>query len=61
MQPGFKIDFEDCTFGNVLAKNKYRPRSNFIMQLETYVECNDSGNNTGFFVWITRRSDRLKK
>ena len=55
---GFKIDHEDCTFGQIMAKGKYKPRSNFIMELETYVE---AGSNTGFIVWVTRRSDHLKK
>lgn len=54
----FKVDEEDCTFGLLLAKGQYKPKSNFIMELVTYVE---AGNNSGYFVNITRRSDRLKK
>lgn len=57
---GFKVDVDDCTFGQILSKNRYRSRSNFIMELETFVE--GGGNNSaGFYVWITRRSDRLRK
>ena len=54
----FKVDYEDCTFGLLLAKGQYKPKSNFTMELMTYVE---AGSNSGFFTNITRRSDGLKK
>ena len=54
----FKVDYEDCTFGLLLAKGQYKPKSNFTMELMTYVE---AGSNSGFFANVTRRSDRLKK
>ena len=38
--------------------NNYKPKSNFTMELMTYVE---AGSNSGFFANVTRRSDRLKK
>ena len=55
------MDVEDCTFGQIVgSKNRYKPRSNFIMDLETFVE-GGANNGAGFYVWITRRSDRLRK
>ena len=54
----FRVDEEDCTFGMLMSKGFYKPKSNFIMELATYVE---AASNSGYFVYITRRSDRLKK
>lgn len=54
----FKVDEEDCTFGLLTAKGHYKPKSNFIMELATYVE---AGSSSGYFVHVTRRNDRLKK
>ena len=56
----FKVDEESCTFGQLLAKGEYRPKSNFIMELDTYVEVGP-GTEAGYFVWVTRRSDRERK
>ena len=56
----FKVDEESCTFGLLLAKGEYRPKSNFIMELDTYVEAGP-GTEAVFFVWITRRSNRERK
>ena len=58
MIQAFRVDVEKCNFGSVSAKNEYKAKSNFLMELETYVE---AGDNTGFFVWITKASNREKK
>ncbi len=42
----FKVDADDCTIGLLLAKGYYKPKSNFIMELVTYVE---GGSNSGYF------------
>ena len=56
----FKVDEESCTFGQLSAKGQYRAKSNFIMELDTYVEAGP-GTEAGFFVWITRRTNRERK
>lgn len=52
------MDTETCTFGIVNGKGEYRPKSNFTIELESFV---DAGASTGFFAWITRKSDRKRK
>ena len=52
------MDNETCRFGCVSAKREYKPRSNFKVELETFVE---AGDNTVFFVWITRASNKERK
>ena len=54
------MDEESCTLGLILTKDEYRPKSNFIMELDTYVEAGP-GTEAGFFVWITRRTNHEKK
>ena len=53
----YRVSLQDCTFGNVTAKNEYKERSNFSMELDTFVD----GKNAGYFVWVTRKSDNQRK
>ena len=50
----FRIDEDSCTFGMVTTKGEYKPKSNFTMRLECFVE---AGASTGYFVWVKRKSD----
>ena len=45
----------NCTFGLISKDHRYKPKSNFSMKLKTFVE---AGPHTGFFVLVTRKSDR---
>ena len=51
------MDEKTCTFGTVSAKGEYRERSNFVLQLDVYVD----GDNAGFFAWVTRKSDGQRR
>ena len=53
----YRVSVQDCTFGNVTAKNEYKERSNFSVELDTFVD----GQNAGYFVWVTRKSDNQRK
>lgn len=53
----YRVDMQKCSFGTVTAKGEYREKSNFSMELDKYVD----GTNAGFFVWISRKSDNLRK
>lgn len=53
----FRVSLQDSTFGNVTAKGEYKERSNFSMELDTFVD----GQNAGYFVWVTRKSDNQRK
>ena len=53
---GFRVDPESCTFGMVV-KGRYKPKSNFAIELVTHVE---AGDHTGFFANITRSESHTK-
>ena len=48
---------DSCTFGTVSTKGEYREKSNFSIELETYVD----GDNAGYFAWVKRKSDGRRK
>ena len=52
------MDVDRFTFGSVSAKDLYKPKSNFMIELETFVE---AGDNTGYFAWITKASNKERK
>ena len=54
----FKVDEATCTFGTITAKGEYKPRSNFTIQLVTYVE---AGESTGYFARVKRKTDGLTR
>ncbi|XP_065913247.1 uncharacterized protein [Dysidea avara] len=50
----FKVDDETVTFGTVNSKGDYKPKSNFTIKLEVFVE---AGAHTGYFVTLKRKLD----
>lgn len=56
-QQHYRTDEASCTFGTVSAKGEYRAKSNFFMELDTYVD----GESAGYFVWVQRKSDGQKR
>ena len=49
----YRQDFDDCTVGVVLATGEYRAKTNFFIDLETFVE----GKKAGFYAKVKRKSD----
>lgn len=49
----FRQDPESCTVGTILATGEYRPKTNFYIELDTFVE----SQMAGFFATVKRKSD----
>ena len=52
------VDDETITFRTVNNKGEYKPKSNFTIKLQTYVE---AGAYTGYFVILKRKSDSQER
>ena len=42
----------------VTTKGEYKPKSNFTMRFECFVE---AGASTGYFVWVKKKSNGQEK
>lgn len=54
----FRVDTGSFTFGIISSKGEYKAKSNFSIELETYVE---AGSNTVFFAYVTKKSDKERR
>lgn len=53
----YRQDADSCTVGLVTAKGEYREKTNFYIELDTFVD----SENAGYFVFVTRKSDGMRK